>query len=331
MIHPADESLIRRERVLQLADELGNVRDVCRAERVSRSQYYAWKRRYDAQGREGLRDRRSCKPRSIEQIVIGHAVIHPMWGCHRLARYLKDTLDVTIPGPKIQDILNRHGLGYREDRAYMVEKLAGEGKIQPPRRLIEEVAHLRPRFLEFGKIGASIGELLVQDMAVVGDFLRLGRLYVQVVVETHSCYTWAHLHVGRTAEAAVEALRSEVLPFFERRGWLPDAIRTPRDPWYYAPKRKDEPLHPYRAELKYLRMVHKLIPSSIRNGLVTSFLDEVRAQIFRPVLFDGVERDLGEMQETLDRWLDDYNRRPLDGFPTDGQSPASFWPKLPYE
>ena len=237
MYIPQQNIILHRERVLQHAEKIGNVKAACAQFDVSRTQYYEWKRRFEAHGRVGLLDRRGQKPRPVEQVVIGHALLHPLWGCHRLSRYLSEALSLKISGLVIQELLHRHGLGYREDRVRTVEKLAVEGKIDPPKQLIEDVARINPRFLEFGRIPTGVGEMIVMDTAVVGDFFHLGRIYIEIVVETSSCHCWAYLHTVRSPEMAVLALRRRPFVFFEQRGWRPDALETPRQPWFYQAKR----------------------------------------------------------------------------------------------
>ena len=322
---PQQDVIQHRERVIKRAEELGNVKAACADAGISRTQFYEWKRRYEAQGRVGLLDRRSQKPRPVEQVVVGHALLHPLWGCHRLSRYLRDTFDLHVSGPNIQALLHRNNLGYREDRVRTVEKLAIEGKIDPPKQLIMDVARINPRFAEFGSIPTGVGELVVMDTAVVGDFFDIGRLYITVMVETAGLYSWAYLHPGRTPEMAVLALRRRAFTFYEQRGWLPDAIETPRRPWFYQAKKKDQPLHFFRMELQVKGIRHKVVSADRKNGLVMAVLEDIRRELFRPVFLDGTERNLQELQDLMDNFLDDLNRRPVNGWPLNGRAPHGFW------
>ncbi len=325
MYIPQQGIIQHRERVIQRAEELGNVKAACADAGVSRTQYYEWKRRYEAQGRVGLLDRRGPQPRPVEQVVIGHALLHPLWGCGRLSKHLKETLSLSLSGPSIQDLLHRHGLGYREDRVRTVEKLAVEGKIDPPKQLVEDVAKINPRFAEIGRIPTDIGELVVMDTAVVGDLFNIGRLYVTVMVETAGCLAWAFLHPGRTPEMAVLALRRRMYPFYEQRGWLPDCIQTPRRSWFYQAKKKDQPRHFFRVELQMKGIEHQVVPADRKNGLITAVLQDLRKELFRPTFLDGAERSLQELQDLLDNYLDDHNRRPINDWPANGRAPHGFW------
>ncbi len=325
MYIPQQGIIQHRERVILRAEELGNVKAACADAGVSRTQYYEWKRRYEAQGRVGLLDRRGPQPRPVEQVIFGHALLHPLWGCGRLSKHLKETLSLCLSGPAIQELLHRHGLGYREDRVRTVEKLAVDGKIDPPKQLIEDVARINNRFAEFGSIPTDIGELVVMDTAVVGDFFHIGRLYITVMVETAGCFAWAYLHPGRAPEMAVLALRRRMYPFYEQRGWLPDCIQTPRRPWFYQVKKKDQPLNFFRLELQVKGIEHQVVPADRKNGLITAVLQDLRKELFRPVFLDGTERSLQELQDLMDNFLDDLNRRPVNGWPLNGRAPHGFW------
>ena len=53
----------RRLAILRHAEEItGNVALTCRSDGISRQCFYTWRRRYDAHGLDGLRDR-SHRPR----------------------------------------------------------------------------------------------------------------------------------------------------------------------------------------------------------------------------------------------------------------------------
>ena len=54
----ADAKLAQsRLSVLELAKELGNVAEACRQRGLDRTSFYEWKRRFQTQGFEGLKDR----------------------------------------------------------------------------------------------------------------------------------------------------------------------------------------------------------------------------------------------------------------------------------
>ena len=333
----AAENLInRRENVLQLADELGSVIKACKRSGMSRSQYYIWRRRYEREGRDGLRDRppiarnhHSRKPRCVEEKVLGHALASPLVGCHPLAKRLRDFLSIDINGVTVQNILNRHGLGSRYDRVAKVEELVREGKIIPVPSLIEQVGRIDPKFREYGRIGEYPGQLLVQDFATVGDFGLAGRLYVHVCIDSASGYVWSRFYRERIPEAAVELLYYYVRPQCREWDITPLAIETPNHALFYRDILEDEKQHPYRYWLQYsFKYEHRLREkgSAKHNGFIADFLNTARKELFRPVFLAHREwaDDINRMNSVLSDWLESYNRRPRPGFPTWGRAPLNI-------
>ncbi len=87
-----DRVLHFRLRVLQRAQELGNVSAACRELGVSRTSFYRWKRRLVVYGVDGLRPRRkaarSGRPPSLSPVqqraIVALALAWPTWGPQRL-------------------------------------------------------------------------------------------------------------------------------------------------------------------------------------------------------------------------------------------------------
>lgn len=104
---------------------------LCRAYDISRPTSYKWLRRYQSEGREGLRDRsrrphRSPKqtPKAIEQLVVEARQQHPAWGGRKLKRWLQNRGHSGLPAPStISEILRRKGMldeeESRKHRAYI--------------------------------------------------------------------------------------------------------------------------------------------------------------------------------------------------------------------
>ena len=80
----------QRLSVLDLAKELGNVAEACRQRGLDRTSFYEWKRRFQMQGFEGLKDLppiqkshpQTTPPETAERIK-ALALEHPAYGCNR--------------------------------------------------------------------------------------------------------------------------------------------------------------------------------------------------------------------------------------------------------
>ena len=103
----------KKNGILELVNELGNVSEACRRLNMDRSVYYRLLRkteRGDVPGRSPL-----AKPPELEARLIALSLEYPEWGCDRLAYYL--TLKGSpLSSPTAQKILIRHNLGRKAAR-----------------------------------------------------------------------------------------------------------------------------------------------------------------------------------------------------------------------
>ena len=92
----ADTKLARsRLSVLELAKELGNVAEACRQRGLDRTSFYDWKRRFQLEGLDGLKDLppiAKSHPMSTAPEVVARieqlALTHPAYGCNRIEALL---------------------------------------------------------------------------------------------------------------------------------------------------------------------------------------------------------------------------------------------------
>ncbi|MFR9774297.1 helix-turn-helix domain-containing protein [Nocardia sp. SC052] len=93
----------RRLAVLRHAEEVsGNVAATCRYYGISRNVFYRWKRRYEDEGLDGLKDRSSAplhrpnvtQPEVVAKII--HLRQHYHFGPLKISMYLQRYLDVSI-------------------------------------------------------------------------------------------------------------------------------------------------------------------------------------------------------------------------------------------
>ena len=110
-----------RLRVLQRAQELGNVSAACREAGISRSLYYRWKKRFESYGIDGLHPRRTAsrpgRPLQLdstkERRIVAMALSWPTWGPKRLSLQLERE-GVLVPQPPCGELCTvwawAHGL-----------------------------------------------------------------------------------------------------------------------------------------------------------------------------------------------------------------------------
>jgi len=104
----------RRLAILRHAEEItGNVALTCRYYGISRQCFYTWRRRYDAHGLDGLRDRSHrphLSPNATRTEVVGKIIYlrqHDHFGPAKIAMYLKRYHEVQISSSGVWRILKR--------------------------------------------------------------------------------------------------------------------------------------------------------------------------------------------------------------------------------
>ena len=109
------ERLVRHRLAMirHAAEVTGNVAQTCRYYGISRQAFYKWRRRYEAMGDVGLRDRSSRplhSPNATSTEVVGKVIYLRRsyhFGPHKISMYLKRYHDVTISPSGIWRILKR--------------------------------------------------------------------------------------------------------------------------------------------------------------------------------------------------------------------------------
>ena len=120
----------RRVRLLELADELGNVAAACRQIGISRTRFYEWRAVVAAYGLEALmpKDRRrpqlpNATPTHVVEDLLTLAVIEPTLGCRQYADRLGER-GYRIGKTTVQKLLVDHGLGRRAQRVARAAAIA---------------------------------------------------------------------------------------------------------------------------------------------------------------------------------------------------------------
>ena len=115
-MNTAQRDMRRKERVLEHAARIGNVRKTCRSFGGARSGCYVWKKAYETQGDEGLVTQKPCpyNPRLRTPPAIVEKVLHLRRTSHlgplRIVWYLERSHGLTISKAGVSRVLRRHGL-----------------------------------------------------------------------------------------------------------------------------------------------------------------------------------------------------------------------------
>lgn len=173
----AEEKIARhRLSVLELGQALGNVSEACRRRGMTRTQFYDYKRRFELQGLEGLKDlppihktHPQTTPPEIAEQIVALSLAHPAWGCVRLSADLQ-LQGITVSSPTIQSILIKHGSGTRFERLLKLEERVASEPIELSPEQVTAIEEANPCFRERHVESNAPGELLAQATFLVGSF-----------------------------------------------------------------------------------------------------------------------------------------------------------------
>jgi cellulose synthase (UDP-forming) len=117
----------RRRRLLELADELGNVSAACRQMGVRRARYYEWKQLAEVHGPGALTPAPRGRPvlgDSVVDELLNLVVTEPTIGCRQYADRLFQR-GYVVSKSTVHQILNENGLGRPSERVARAEATSG--------------------------------------------------------------------------------------------------------------------------------------------------------------------------------------------------------------
>ena len=271
---PHEKVARQRLSVLQLADSLGCVSEACRQSGMDRTSFYAWKKRFDEQGLEGLKDlppiphgHPAMKDQETVQRVLDEAILNPAWGCIKLSDHLK-LQGVDISSPTVQKILIRHNLASRHDRFMALEEKHLKEGIELNTDQIRAIEKINPCFAERHVESSKPGELLCQDTKLIGTLSGIGRIYLHAVIGTYGSFAFGFLHTSKQPDAAVAVLYNDVIPTYKDWGISIETILTDNGREYCGTE-----AHPYELFLQLSDIEHRKtkVRSPQTNGFVERF------------------------------------------------------------
>ena len=322
----ANEKIARqRLSVLQLAETLGSVSEACRQRGMTRTQFYEYKKRFQTQGLEGLKDLppihkthpQTTPPEVVERILV-LSLTHPSKGC----KYISDLLRLEGPyvsGPTVQSILDKHEMGTRFQRLLKLEERHLQEGLELSQEQIAALEKANPVFRERHVESSRPGELLSADTFLVGQFKGIGKVYLHTAVDTYGSYAFGFLHTSKQPAAAVALLHNDVLPFYQQRDLAVSAVLTDNGREFCG---KDT--HPYELYLALNEIEHRRtkVRTPQTNGFVERLQRTVLEEFFIPALRTTFYETVAALQDDLDRWLLFYNtERPHQGYRNLGRRP----------
>ncbi len=316
----------RRVRLLELADELGNISEACRLVGLSRTRYYEWKGISERYGIEALMPKARRRPQHEHETpthvvadLLTVTVIEPTLGCRQLADRL-DELGYQIGKTTVQRILNDHGLGRRRQRIARAGSLAALAGI-----VTEAVTEQCPEPFGFCHWAAQPGDLVAVDSFYIGNLKGVGKVYQLTAVDT--CTRWAivKLIIGPVTTADTVRFIDHVRAVMRRLGIPVHRVLSDNGPEY---KGRD-----FQDHLAEIGLVHVRIPprSPNHNAVCERFQGTMLQECWRPAFHRRRFGSVRQLQAEANTWLVRYNtRRRNHGAYMAGRRPSDILDNHPH-
>lgn len=323
-----DHSIKRKLSLLQLAEELGNVAKAARIMGYHRDSFYEVQRAFKSGGVAALvdarRGARNPHPNrvapEVEQRVLAYCLTHPTRGAARVANDLRlEGLAISPSG--VRGVWLRHDLETRYKRLMRLEVEArGETLVlsQEQIRLLERHS---PDFSLRHVETSRPGELLNQDTFYWGTLKGVGKVYVQVVVDTFCSLAFAKVYSSKMPITACDLLYERVLPFYDALGVSVGAVLTDNGREFCGRPES----HPYELLLALEGVEHRntRVRSPRTNGFVERMNRTLLDECFRVAGRQTWYVAIHEIQRDLDTFLRYYNlERSHQGYRLKGRTPA---------
>jgi transposase InsO family protein len=316
----------KRLTLLQLAEKLGNVSKACRMHKVSRSQFYEYKRSFQEHGLEGLVDKPPVPlthpnqlPKKTRARIVELSLEHPAFGQQRIADQMA-LEGLSVCATSVRNVWKKEDLETKYKRLLRLEEKVMAKGFKLTEQQIRLLEKANPEFAERHVQSDYPGYLLCQDTFYVGRLKGVGRIYLQAVVDTYGSFAFGKLYTSKRQETAADVLYDRVLPFYESHGLPVQAVLTDNGTEY-----KGRPtVHLYEIFLELNDIEHRTtkIGNPRTNGFVERFNRTVLDEFFRTAFRKRFYESLDALQEDLDTWLKEYNyERPHRGYRNQGRRP----------
>jgi transposase InsO family protein len=313
-----------RLRVMQRAQQTGNVSQVCREFGISRALFYRWRQRFERDGPEGLHPRRPQgrpgRPVQVapatERLIRSVAISAGTWGCGRIAGYLARTWQLRVAPSTVQRLLRRAGLATRRARLAVLEHQAVQTAgllTERTRRRLWQARHGRARHVA----ATEPGQLVCRDTFYIGQLKGVGKVWQITACDAFGSYGLAWLLPAFTAAAAATFLREIVVPHYQRAGWPLQRVLTDGGSEFKGAF--DE-----ACRALGLRHTRTKPRHAWTNGFVERLQGTILQEHWRVAFRRRYFTSRAALQRSLDAYLHFYNyERPHQGYRLRGQTPAS--------
>jgi transposase InsO family protein len=246
------------------------------------------------------------------------ALLHPSYGCNRLAALLalegRRLSAITIQ--KILNTTRASGPRHRDERWLALERQNAEQMIEISPEQTAFLEKLNPCFKERHVESERPGQLLSADTSMVGTLKGIGRIYLHAVVDLRLLHAFGFLHVSKQPEAAVAVLHNDVVPFYARLDLQIGAVLTDNGREFCGTEASS--LRALPGAQRH-RAQEARVCSPRTNGFVERFNGTVLDEFFRPTMRSHLYQSVEALQIDLDAWLHCNHERPHLGYRNQGR------------
>jgi len=312
-----------RLRVLQRAEQLGNVSAACREAGISRTLYYRWKRRFTLYGVDGLHPHRTAtrpgRPVQLdttkERKIVAMALTCPTWGPKRLSLQLERE-GLRVSPTTVWRTLHRLGLGTRIQRLLVLEVHSAKRAGLLTERTRRNLSRRKVRHVQ----AETPGELVCIDTFYIGNLKGVGKMWQLTACDAASSYAMAKVVPANNATEAAQFLRDVVAVELNEAGWKL---------WRVLTDGGSEFKGAFDEMCRQLNVRHTRTQPrhAWTNGFVERLQGTILHEHWRIAFRRRYFRRRHQLQVSLDSFVDFYNfERPHQGYRTKGRTPAEiFW------
>ena len=314
--------------LLELAEYLKNISQVCKINGVSRQHFYDIKKAYEEHGLEGLKEKTRRKPclknrvaPEVEEAVVNMAIEYPAYGQARASNELRRN-GILVSGGGVRSIWQRHNLETMNKRLKALEeKAAKEGIVYTEAQLVALEAAKRQKESDPDETETEHpGYLISQDTFYVGYLKGVGRIYQQTVIDTYSSMGFAKVYTAKVPVTAADILNDRVPPFFEEENIPVLRVLTDRGTEFCGSMDK----HPYKLYLQLNEIEHTKtkVKRPQTNGICERFHQTVLNEFYKVTFRKKIYSDIDVLQVDLDEYIHRYNNeRTHQGKRCQGRTP----------
>jgi hypothetical protein len=305
-----DDSVKSKIAFLRLAQELGNVSKACEIYGYSRDSYYRLKKLYAHGGEAALVTQARDKPLLRNQVdpTIQHKLLdftfeHPELGQKKVSEQLTE-LGFPISPNGVRSVWLRYDLETKAKRITALKVKADRGEVMLSSKQLNAIKILTMGlFNEQGQLSTKMpGDLLIQDCIKFDHFPQLGTIYLNIVIDSYSHFTFAGFSYHNDSESVTEFMSNCVKPYLDEKEITINRILTDRGAEFYNSKQAVA-FQQWVDTQQIKHMKIKAYNSSKINGLCFNYYQFILSHFFSYAARLHAINSLDDLERVFQQWL----------------------------